>query len=315
MHRIALIVLICFLAAPEAASACGLGRPLAERVLIRPQPSTFYTQDALNPDVVFHNGKYRLYFSGNTTTSTGQGSWQTGGGRWVTGVAVSTNPLGPFKVHGGRKGDFLNGGTAVRDGRYFQAASVAQSDRPYLYTSRDGIDWNLASIMPAPPRGVWRAWQSDLYLRPNTKGLDAYFAARPGPAGADIGSATFRRNTWDNFRVALRKGAPGTWDSFDLGEPALFRGHRNTYMLYVGNHAAGKTRQIGLAIRKAGKWVRCSDQPVIRAGGSWYSKNAIDPAPIVVGNKLYVYFGGGITPSAWGSMNGTIGVRVFKLPS
>ena len=44
------------------------------------------------------------------------------------------------------------------------------------------------------------------------------------------------------------------------------------------------------------------------------SVNVIDPEPLVIGKRLYVYFGGGKTSSLGGNMSGVILLRTYRLP-
>jgi hypothetical protein len=61
-------------------------------------------------------------------------------------------------------------------------------------------------------------------------------------------------------------------------------------------------------------WQRVGNRPLIAAGGpAWKAENAIDPSPLVVGNRLYVYYAGGRRSSLGGNMTGTIGARIFDL--
>src|SRR3954447_12084002 len=94
--------------------ACRIGRVVAERALLQPRPGTFYSVDALNPDVVRKGRTYYMFFSGNNV--------RTFGGDWRTGVATARSPRGPFRVRPGLPGDFVNGGTAVFRRRFWQAA-------------------------------------------------------------------------------------------------------------------------------------------------------------------------------------------------
>jgi hypothetical protein len=81
------MVLCCFLvgcgsSTPNLASRksmeCSLGTQLGEgRQLLAPRAGTFYSVDALNPDVVVFHGRYLMYFSGNDR-HTEAGNWRTG---------------------------------------------------------------------------------------------------------------------------------------------------------------------------------------------------------------------------------------------
>jgi predicted GH43/DUF377 family glycosyl hydrolase len=286
--------------ASASAPACTIGLPIEERVVLEPRNETFYSVDVLNPDLVRYKGRYLLFFSGNDQ--------HTEGGHWHTGVALSDSPLGPFRVAPRVKARFYNGGTTVADGRLYQAASIPEDHNPRLYTSTDARRWREIARMPGGSEGSWRAWQSDMHLQP---GLEAYWAGRAGPGGADIGISRYQRGRWTGFERAVRRGPAGSWDHMDLGEPAVFAVKRRTFMLYGGLGSSGQARQIGLAAKTSQGWKKCG--LAIAAGRRWYRQNAIDPEPLVAGDRLYVYFGGGQRPSLGADMDGRIGVRVYDL--
>ena len=83
-------------------------------------------------------------------------------------------------------------------------------------------------------------------------------------------------------------------------------------MLYAGLSAPGTPRQIGLAYWTPMGWRRCNG-PFIPAGGRSYPRNAIDPEPLVLGHRLFVFFGGGRTASLGGGMHGVIVLRTYAL--
>jgi hypothetical protein len=208
---------------------------------------------------------------------------------------------------------FLNGGTIVRNSRFYQGATSAESGRAELLKSRNGLTWHRIGAMPDPPATSWHRSQFDLSLVPRAGGFDVYFAGRPGPIGADIGVARFRSGRWGSFRRILSRQA-GAWDGLDLGEPGVFQKGGRKYLLYAGLGSPGTPRHIGLAYQSSdGSWRRCARTPFIAAGGRSYRKNAIDPEPLVVGKRLYVYFGGGRVPSLGADMNGVILARVYQL--
>jgi hypothetical protein len=303
---IAAIAAIATLVAAGRASAaaaparCDFGRPVSERVLLRPRPGTFYSIDALNPDVVRTPGGYRLYFSGNDQPSAA--------GDWHTGVAFADSPLGPFRVRARAQFAFLNGGTVRARGRYYHGATGAAG--PALYRSRDGLRWHKFADVPQPAVPAWDAIRSDLYLVARRDGLDIYYAGRPGPSGADLGVLRYRHGRFVNSEALIGR-LPGAWDGLDLGEPAVFRARGRTYMLYGGLGENGGPRRIGIAYRTPAGWRTCS-RPLLDVSPR-YPQNAIDPEPVVHNGRLYVYFGGGVTPSLGGNMNGTIWVRVYRL--
>jgi hypothetical protein len=300
-----LVVTTAAARATDSSPCLVLGNAVAERVLLAPQPNTFYSVDVLNPDVIRWRGRFWMFFSGN--------SEQSERGDWRTGVAVSRSPLGPFGVFQGMAAPFLNGGTRVFGNTLAQVATPSDFSQPVMYRSRNLRSWRASAPMPAPRLGTWNALQSDPYYDPSGR---VYFAGRPGPSGADIGSRSYLGNgRWGKARLELRRGTPGAWDGLDLGEPAIVRVRGQAYMLYAAQSVAGGPRQVGLASLTSNGWRRIGPSPLIRSGGAaWHSQNAIDPSPLVVGEKLYIYFGGGKTTSQGGNMNGTIGVRIYRLP-
>jgi hypothetical protein len=284
-------------------AVCDFGRPVAERVVLRPQEGTFFSVDVLNPDLVRQGSRYLLFFSGNSAN--------TDAGAWRTGVAFGWRPLGPFRVDPRLHEPFFNGGTVLARGRFFHGANVPDRRGPLLLTSRTGLAWRLLSAMPAPPQPSWRFLQSDLYLRARNRGLDVYFAGRPGPGGADLGVARYDRGHWTgNRRILVRKGERA--GEVDLGEPAVFQARNRTYMLYAVQAEYNGPRQIWLAYRSQSGWRRCS-APFIGVRAPAYPANAIDPEPLIVGDRLYVYFGGGQRPGEGGNMAGVIVARVYAL--
>ena len=303
------LLLILLFAVPAAVpardlSGCNFGAPLTEQVVLRPRTGTFYSVDVLNPDVVRFRGEYLLFFSGNSA--------RIDAGEWRTGLAASPSPKGPFLVDRRVRKSFFNGGTVVKRGSLLHAANVPGRREAILFKSASGRAWREAGAMPAPQEPSWRFWPSDLYLRSRGLGLDAWFAGRPAPEGADIGFARYESGRWSGFARVLRRD-PANWDGADLGEPAVFRVGGRAYMLYVGQGGAGRSRQIGLARREPGGWRRCSDRPFIPIGGR-ARLNAIDPEPLVLGKRLYVYYGAGQTASQGGNMSGVILLRTYRLP-
>jgi hypothetical protein len=312
-YRLALIVASLVVAllpatvltAETALAGCGFGKPIAERVILRPAPGTFYSVDVLNPDIVSRRGRYLLFFSGNSS--------RTPGGDWRTGLAVARYPAGPFSVDTRVTELFYNGGTIVDSKALLHGANVPAERSPELFGSDDGRRWQRKDIMPSPQGPSWRFFQSDLYLDRGPRRVDVYFAGRPGASGADIGMVHYRKGRWWGFERVLDR-PPGEWDGLDLGEPAVFHARGHTFMLYGGLGKDGEPRHIGLARRTRSGWRRCGKRPFIAAGRSWYRRNAIDPEPLVTGNRLYVYFGGGLTSSLGGNMAGVIGLRVYRIP-
>lgn len=283
---------------------CDFGRPIAERVVLRPRADTFYSRDTLNPDLVRVPGGYRLYFSGNERA--------TDAGYWQTGLAVADSPLGPFRVRPRLRFPFLNGGTVWDGRRYWHAANktvdIGGSGPGALYRSRDGRHWRRLADVPAPPPPAWDAYRSDFYVVKRRNGLNIHYAGRPGPSGADLGMLRYRHGRFLGSKQVFVRTWP-EWDGLDLGEPSLFHARGRDYLLYAALGENGGPRRIGLAYRTDAGFVRCP-RPFVKLSPR-YPQNAIDPEPLVQNGRLYLYFGGGVTPSLGGHMHGTIWLRVY----
>jgi hypothetical protein len=77
--------------------------------------------------------------------------------------------------------------------------------------------------------------------------------------------------------------------------------------------ADGVGRHIQLAYFVGSEWRRCPDALFIGRRGPVYPRNAIDPEPMVVRRRLYVFFGGVRRPSQGGNMRGSIVLRAYAL--
>jgi hypothetical protein len=219
------------------------------------------------------------------------------------GWPIASRPEGPFRVQRGIRLPFLNGGTAWDGRRFYQAAT--SSSGAFLYRSDDGRRWSPLAPIPEPGTPAWDLWRSDFSLVRRPHGLDLYYAGRPGPSGADLGLLRYRRGRFrDAGRILERR------DELDLGEPALFRVSGRTYMLYGSLPREGAPRQIEFALVTAHGLERCGS--LVRPSRR-YPGNAIDPEPLVIGDRLYLYFGGGERPSLGGNMRGTVWLRVYRL--
>jgi hypothetical protein len=310
---IAAVLALALLSAGEAAAAgtrsprCDLGPVRAERTLLEPRVGTFYSVDALNPDVVKRGGTYHLFFSGN--------SLHTPGGQWRTGVATARSPLGPFRVWRGFAGDFLNGGTAVWRGRFWQAYTHNRRGGE-LAMSRDGVRWGRVAAIPNLARHGFPL-SADYFLERVPGGLRMYMLVRRALTGLGGGLATidWRRGRWRRFRTLLFPSALA-WESADIGEPAAVRLRRRRHLLfYTATAGIDARRTIGFAAQdRAGRWRRCGKRPVIGPGARWAPDVSIDPSLLVEGDRVYVYYGGGRGLSIAADLAGAIGVRVYELP-
>jgi hypothetical protein len=225
------------------------------------------------------------------------------------GAAVSASPTGPFVPLAAPR-PWFNGGTALWRGRFWQARERRDGGAE-LATSADGIHWRARG--PVPTFGG--ATAHDLALEAGPAGLVAYLLLRPPGGGlfGTLASAQWRDGRWSRVRTILTPSSL-PWEALDLGEPAPFRLGGRHYLLYTGTAPGSTRRAIGLAREVApGRWVRCSRRPFIAAGASWARAVAVDPAPVVAGRCLYVYYGGGSGTSIASDLGGAIGVRAYRL--
>jgi 3D (Asp-Asp-Asp) domain-containing protein len=81
-------------------------------------------------------------------------------------------------------------------------------------------------------------------------------------------------------------------------------------MLY-GATAADNVRSIAMAVLRQGRWVRCGNNPVIRAGVPWAHTIAVDPSVLRIGPVTYVYYGGASNTGLGSNLSGAIGVARF----
>jgi hypothetical protein len=287
------------------AGDCRLGKVVAQQTLLSPKAATFYSVDALNPDVVRRGRMYYMFFSGNQV--------HTAAGDWRTGVATARSPLGPFRVRRWLQGNFLNGGTVVRNGRFWQAYSHNERGGE-LAVSRNGRAWRRVAAIPSLSAFGWPV-SADYSLQRVRGALRMYMLVRPAPVGlgGSLASIDWTRQGWRRFRVLLSPSAE-PWENADLGEPASIRIGSTHLLLYTATAAGDAVRSIGLAARATpAHWKRCGNRPLIAPGAPWGPAVSIDPSPLRVGNKLYVYYGGGLSNSIASDLAGAIGVRVYKL--
>lgn len=178
---------LAILPAPSTARACPTWQALYDRALLRPAGGTFYSVDALNPDIVRYHGRYLMFFSGNDV--------HTPAGRWKTGLAVSHSPAGRFRLTKLR-GDYFNGGTVVWRGWLYQTREL-NSGGGELARSRDGLRWQHVAPIPIYPRKGYPLI-ADYALRPVKRALRLYALARRSAVGlgGDIVALDFLDGRW-----------------------------------------------------------------------------------------------------------------------
>jgi hypothetical protein len=287
-------------------AGCTLGRLRQDRTLLRPRPGSFYSVDALAPDVVRYQRRYLLYFSGNRVASAVHP-------RWTTGLAVSSNPMGPFRVDGGFRGRYLNGGTTVWRGLLWHLVEVGSGSAGELAVSDDGRAWRHVAWLPAFQMGRAKVVGADFDLSVEHNQLAAYmFLVHPHPLSSAhaFGRALYDGRRWHGFEPVLRRQASQSYEAFDVGEPDVFTIGGRRAMLYGGT-AANMVRTIAVALARDGRWVRCPHNPIIQAGAPWAPTIAIDPSVLRAGRVTYVYYAGSRTRGLGSNLDGVVGVARY----
>jgi len=295
----------------RTSTPCSLGSPIGSgRLLLAPRAGTFYSVDVLNPDMVAFRGRYLMFFSGNNQ--------HTEEGNWRTGLAVASSPTGPFRVDSSLEGKYLNGGTTVWHGRLWHVVEDNPDYRGELASSLDGITWRHESFLPGLKYGGITYHGADFFLESEGSRLGVYMLLVPptGGLGRSLGFASYSGGHWSDFHIILsiRAVARLAWASADLGEPAAFYWSGSHYLLFVGLNRTNRNRSIGLARESSTGWSVCDDRPALPNGVPWGPASSIDPSPLVVGNRLYVYYGATRINGLAADLGGAIGVRVFGMP-
>ena len=286
-------------------------------VLARGAAGAWDSVDALNPSVVRWDGRFYNLYSGFD------------GRAWRTGLATSAdgrnwekfggNPvLSPLA--GTWEGDSIAAnGAALHDGSgflyWYQAGRPA---RIGLARSPDAQRWQRhgpAVLEPGPP-GTWdEAGVADpcvvrcggiyylYYLGQNRRGVQ-----RIGLARSTDGVV------WQKFmgNPVLDLGPPGAFDERGLGEPAVFRGDQEFYMIYTGRDAA-ENRRLGAARSKDGThWRRAALGGPIAGDQAWNARVVCDPTLWAGDGKLWLWFGGGDIASPDQNLHGEIGLATLE---
>jgi hypothetical protein len=286
---------------------CSLGVLRQQQPLIRPRPRSFYSVDALNPDVVAYDGEYLMYFSGNSVPSATQP-------KWVTGLAVASHPMGPFRVDARFRGHYLNGGTTLWRGRLWHLVEVIPGAVSELANSVDGRTWHHVAWLPSFVSNGAQVVGADFSLVVERGELVAsMFLVHTRPLGSAfaLGRVHFDGRRWHGFETILRRDASLPYEAYDVGEPEVFKAATGETAMLYGATAIDNVRSIAMALLRHGRWVRCGNNPVIRAGAAWAQTIAIDPTVLRIGSVNYVYYGGASSTGFSSNLGGAIGVARF----
>lgn len=277
--------------------------------------------DVLNPSVVRGPAGYLNLYSGFD------------GRVWRTGAAVSGDGLrwekrGAILEPDGRtwEGSYIaaNGSALRFGGRYWYWYQAGPKDNPRigLATCPETADCTRSGGWSREPRpvldyGPYASWDERAVADPYVVRAEPYFymfyLGQDRARRQRLGVARSRGGIqWEKLRSnpVLELGGPGAFDENGLGEPAVWNSHGFYWMLYTGRDA-GENRAIGLARSTDG--VNWSRLPAVFHGAeAWDSKVICDPAVLLAGPEVRVWFGGGDVASPDERLNGQIGYAVLR---
>lgn len=312
--------------------------PRLSVVSIEPRPvlepgasGSWDEHDVLNPSVIRYGHELYNYYSGygNSVWSTGLAVSQDNGLTWTKRTKPLLIPKQPSTSI--PEPIAANGSTIILGSKVFHYYVDTRSDTENiavikLATSQDGQSFDVLVGEVFGPSGVSGAFDAtqvaDPYVIQVGGTLYLYYTGAPeGPFRVLLGVATSKDGIhWARSasNPLLPQGAPGMFDEFIQGEPAVVNTGKHWYMLYVGDTNRGD-RSLGWASSSNGiHWERQSTKESIvppRLRQPWFATMMIDPdiVPTGAGNGTYfVYFGGGVRPGNQ-MIDGKIGRLVIKL--
>ncbi len=274
--------------------------------------------DVLNPSVVRRDGRFYNLYSGFD------------GRRWHTGLAISADGrrwqragnapvLSPLPATW--ESDYIAAnGSALHDGREF--LYWYQGGRPPrigLARSADAQMWRRHGppVLQPGPEGAWdEAGVADPYVARCGETYYMYYLGQNRRGVQRLGVARSPDGVhWQKFldNPVLDLGPPGAFDERGLGEPAVFRGAEEYYMIYTGRNAA-EERRLGVARSADGvRWRRAAMPAPIAGDRPWNSRVVCDPALWAGEGRLWLWFGGGDVASPGENLHGRIGLATLEL--
>ena len=266
--------------------------------------------DLLNPSLVRYGGRYlNLYsgFDGNT---------------WHTGLAVSEDgerwsKKGRVLSPEGWEGDYIaaNGAAVISNSEifYWYQAGPKEAVQIGLARSQDGERWQKhpQPVIVQGPRGSWdETAVGDPYVISCGQWFYMFYLGQNRHDRQRLGLARSLDGIhWqkEHRNPLIAGGAPGSFDTRGVGEPAVFRSGDKFYMLYVGRDQ-GERRQIGWAESANGvDWRKLENAPRLAGNLDWNRATVCDPEVMVIDDRLHVLFGAGDKAAPDENVNGVIG--------
>ena len=277
-------------------------------VLERGAPGEFDAVDVLNPSVVGGDGGLWNFYSGFDGKS------------WHTGLAE-------FRGDGWRK---LGRVLSPEEGDYIAAngSVVRVPNEGFWYWYQRGrvpriglARWRGSAFVkerePVLKPGPYRSWDergvADPYVVRLGEFYYLYYTGLDRAQRQQLGLARSRDGVhWEkNAANPILELGTDAFEEGGLGEPAVFAAGGVYWMLYTGR-AWDEQRRIGLARSSDGVvWTRVKGW-VFGGREAWDSKVVCDPAVLVDGDVVTMWFGGGDVASPDERLNGAIGVATMR---
>lgn len=286
-------------------------RPRPGPLLTRGPAGSWDSDDVLNPSVARTATGYVNLYSGYDGKT-----WRTGVATSLDGLAWTkqTQILAPDPATWEHGAIAANGSVIDRHGLayYYQAG-----DPPRVGLARRRSTWEKQGrpVLDLGPYGSWdeRGVADPYVIEAGGKlylfylGMDRARRQRLGVAESQDGIQ------WTKLRSnpVLELGAFGAFDESGLGEPAVWASNGFYWMLYTGRDR-NENRKLGLARSRDG--VHWEKLPQVFAGSEpWDSKVICDPAVLVDGDQVRVWFGGGDVARPDQEIHGQIGYGVLTI--
>ncbi len=245
---------------------------------------------AKDPIVVFHQGRYLMYYSIPPHKSS---DWEG----WNIGIAESNDLKGWRRI-----GEITPGadyeakglcapGALVRNDTihlFYQTYGGGRTDAICHAWSTDGLTFERDPSNPIfRPTGAWNCGRAiDAEVVAFRGKYFLYFATRDpqferqllGVATASLGT-DFRRSDWTLALDAPILEPQLPWEGKCCEGATVIEYKKKLYMFYAANYN-NCPQQIGLAVSNDGiHWQRCSDQPFLRNGlpGDWNESESGHP--------------------------------------
>ena len=245
---------------------------------------------AKDPIVVFHQGRYLMYYSIPPHKSS---DWEG----WNIGIAESDDLKGWRRIGEIKPGADYEAkglcapGALVRNDTihlFYQTYGGGRTDAICHAWSTDGLTFERDPSNPIfRPTGAWNCGRAiDAEVVAFRGKYFLYFATRDpqferqllGVATAPLGT-NFRRSDWTLALDAPILEPQLPWEGKCCEGATVIEYKKKLYMFYAANYN-NCPQQIGLAVSNDGiHWQRCSDQPFLRNGlpGDWNESESGHP--------------------------------------